>query len=217
MANEQASPSLDRFTAFALTALDREMLSMTDAEFTPHNWTDTTTLITANRLEDFKRYPSDLRKYLLWSQKTKAEYGSITNFVLKERLHWTPIDAEAAPPRFEIQSQQLFADERDFKVLRNDWPYGLEKGITHLVVWLKNAVPVDETTGDVTAESRESINRFVHEKFWLRLDDVVGKGYGQDHVVWFKNWVALQSVRGVDHVHVMVKDVPDNIIEEWTA
>jgi len=193
------------------------MLSMTDAEFTPHSWNETNTLITTNRLEDFKRYPSDLRKYLLWSQKTKAEYGSITNFVLKERLHWTPIDANSAPPRFEVQNQELFGDERDFKVLRNDWPYGLEKRITHLVVWLKNVVPVDETTGDVTVGSRERINGFVHERFSRRLDDIFGVDRGKDHVVWFKNWVALQSVRGVDHVHVMVKNVPDEIIEEWTA
>lgn len=217
MANEQPVPSLDQFDAFPLTALDREMLSMTDGEFTPHSWTDIRRLVAENKLEDFKRFPSDLRRYIVWSQKTKAAYGSITNFVIKERLHWTPIDAKATPPVFEVRNQELFADENDFEVLRNDWPYGLDKDITHLVVWLKNVVPIDEATGDLTAVSRRDIHRFVEERFMERLRLVAGMSDPLDHVVWFKNPVALQSVRGVDHVHVMVRDVPEEIIQEWTA
>ncbi|GAB7341420.1 hypothetical protein MBLNU457_7668t1 [Dothideomycetes sp. NU457] len=217
MTNEQSNPSLDQFNAFPLTALDREMLAMTDDEFTPHSWTNIIHLVDKNRLEDFKRYPSDLRRYLLWSQKTKAEYGSITNFVIMERLHWTPTDAKATPPVFEVRDQELFADENDFKVLRNDWPYGLDRGITHLVVWLKNVVPIDEATGDLTTDSRRDIHGFVEERFKKRLENVSGVSNPSDHVVWFKNPVALQSVRGVDHVHVMVRNVPEEIIDEWTA
>lgn len=190
---------------------------MTDDEFIPHSWTETVRLIKENKLEDFKRYPSDLRRYLVWSQKTKADYGSITNFVLKERLEWTPTDAKATPPVFEVRNQELFADENDFKVLRNDWPYGLEKGMTHLVVWLKNVVPINEATGDLTTTSRRDIAGFVEKRFVQRLKLVAGLNDPSDRVAWFKNPVALQSVRGVDHVHVMVRDVPEAIIEEWTA
>jgi len=190
---------------------------MTDDEFTAHSWTEVICLVDENKLEDFKRNPSDLRKYLVWSQKTKAEYSSITNFVLKERLHWTPTNAKATPPQFEVRNQELFADENDFKVLRNDWPYGLDRGITHLVVWLKNVVPINEATGDLTTNSRRDISGFVERRFTERLKLVAGVSDPSDHVVWFKNPVALQSVRGVDHVHVMVRDVPEEIIKEWTA
>lgn len=38
---------------------------------------------------------------------------------------------------------------------------------------------------------------------------------GRERVLWFKNWVSLQSVRGVDHVHVLVKDAPRELLERW--
>ena len=34
--------------------------------------------------------------------------------------------------------------------------------------------------------------------------------------MWFKNWKALQSVPGMEHVHVLVREVPDEIVAEWT-
>jgi hypothetical protein len=35
--------------------------------------------------------------------------------------------------------------------------------------------------------------------------------------MWFKNWKSLQSVPGMEHVHVLVRDVPEDIIAEWTG
>lgn len=37
----------------------------------------------------------------------------------------------------------------------------------------------------------------------------------KSRVMWFKNWVSLQSVRGVDHVHVLVKDAPESLLQQW--
>lgn len=37
----------------------------------------------------------------------------------------------------------------------------------------------------------------------------------RERVMWFKNWVSLQSVRGVDHVHVLVRDPPEGLMREW--
>jgi len=55
--------------------------------------------------------------------KIKKRYGAVMQFVLNERLHWTNLESRGAP--FE------FAD--DYKILHNDWPYGLERGIVHLI------------------------------------------------------------------------------------
>jgi hypothetical protein len=38
-----------------------------------------------------------------------------------------------------------------------------------------------------------------------------------DRVMWFKNWVQLQSVRALEHVHVLVKDVTREDLEFWTG
>ena len=97
----------------------------------------------------------------------------------------------------------MFEDVDDYKILRNDWPYGLAPEISHLVVWLKNRVRVDES-GDLTKEERGRIESFVRRTFG-----------GEDRVLWFKNWGTLQSVRGIDHVHVLVRDVDEGVINGW--
>lgn len=107
-----------------------------------------------------------------------------------------------------------FADPSDYKILRNDWPYGLAPGIVHLVVWLRTPVPVKEDGGDLTEESRGLIEGFVKRVFVGRLEREGFDG-AEGQVLWFKNWSALQSVRSLEHVHILVRDVPDHILEEW--
>ncbi|KAK3722947.1 hypothetical protein LTR37_002092 [Vermiconidia calcicola] len=194
---------------FPLTAIDRELLSMRDEDFHKITWDDLKNIIADNRLEQLKRIPSDLRRYLAWSYNIKKNYGGILNFVIKERLHWTPLSS-TGPPLFEHRSDIPFADRSDFVVLVNDWPYGFDEGIIHIVVWSKTPIPVDDVQGDVTPESRRLIEELVEQYFMREL-----KG-GREQVMWFKNWVSLQSVRGVDHVHVLARDVPDDVIKRWT-
>jgi hypothetical protein len=79
------------------------------------------------------------------------------------------------------------------------------------VVWSKTPIPTDEKTGDVTEESRRIIEEFVRRTFVERLNG------DADRVMWFKNWVQLQSVRALEHVHVLVKDVKRTDIEFWTG
>jgi hypothetical protein len=93
----------------------------------------------------------------------------------------------------------------------NDWPYGLTPNITHIVVWTRTAIPTDPATGDVTDESRRLIRDFVKTYFAEGL----GPG-GEERVMWFKNWVALQSVRALEHIHVLVRGVDPAVIAEWT-
>lgn len=161
----------------------------------------------ANDLDLFKRTPSDLRRYIYWTRDTKAQYGSITAFILAHRLPtvW-------GQPPFIPASTVPFADPSDYKVLINDWPYGLEPGIVHLVVWTRTLIATTPEKGDMTPESRAVINDFVQRYFIEPL----GPG-GEKRVLWFKNWVALQSVRALEHFHVMVRDVDDYMLERWTG
>ncbi|EDN07333.1 GIG1(induced by GlcNAc in Ca), DUF3605 superfamily domain-containing protein [Histoplasma capsulatum] len=172
---------------FNLTDVDRNVLSQTDDEFVYHDWADLKSIIAANNLEVLRRKPSDLRRYIAWTTDIKAQYGSITNYIYPS----------------------------DYKILRNDWPYGVTSDITHLVIWLKNSIPVREDSGDMTEESRTLINDFVMRTFVARLEKLFRDA--KDRVLWFKNWTSLQSVRAVEHVHVVVRDAPDEIITEWTG
>ncbi|KAF4555735.1 Hypothetical protein D9617_2g056980 [Elsinoe fawcettii] len=200
-----------------LTAIDRELLAMKDEDFHRITWDDLRHIIlVSNALEELKRLPSDLRRYVAWSASIKAQYGSITSYVIQERLHWTPVNPADAIPSFMYYNSTPFADTRDYQILLNDWPYGLVDGITHIVVWTKALIDVDDVNGDVTPESRKLIEDFVDRTFSKRLDQVFGAGQGKERVLWFKNWVSLQSVRGVDHVHIMVRDAPKEVLDEWT-
>jgi hypothetical protein len=64
----------------------------------------------------------------------------------------------------------------------------------------------------MTPESRALVQSFVKKTFI----DALGPD-GEDRVLWFKNWVALQSVRALEHVHVLVRNADADILERWTG
>ena len=160
-----------------------------------------------NDLAALKRRPSDLGRYIKWTTETKAKHGSMSNYILTHRL-----PAAWGRPPLTPASPVPFESESDYKVLLNDWPYGLEPGITHLVVWSRTAIPSDTDTGDMTSQGRALVGSFVR-RFFV---DSLGAG-GEERVLWFRNWVALQSVRSLEHVHVLVRDVDDDVLERWTG
>jgi len=89
-------------------------------------------------------------------------------------------------------------------------------------VWTRTGIPVDGAVGGLTAESRALVEAFVRRVFVRRLEGQDGgkgerSGNGAERVLWFKNWGSLQSVRALEHFHVLVRDVPEEIVEEWTG
>lgn len=130
----------------------------------------------------------------------------MTNYLLTHRLP----KAWGSPP-FTPSSSVPFEDKSDYSILINDWPYGLTSDITHIVVWSRTIIDTDSGNGDMTAESREVVSNFVKRVFVEKLGLE-----GEAKVLWFKNWVALQSVRALEHIHVMVKDASKELLEEWT-
>ncbi len=79
------------------------------------------------------------------------------DFILSQRLGWElPITPRGGKP---------FEEEGDVKVLRNDWPYGIDGRIVHLVVWTKFGLEDDEETGDLTGEARRVIEGWVRGRF----------------------------------------------------
>ncbi|KAL9112556.1 MAG: hypothetical protein Q9227_003127 [Pyrenula ochraceoflavens] len=146
----------------------------------------------------------------------------MTNFICQRRLHWPLLPESTAEtgPLFAFKNATPFADPDDYKTLPNDWPYGLESGIVHIVVWLKTRIATAPPDGHLTSEGRELVEGFVKKMFaetvaevdGTKVEDVMGR-----KVMWFKNWTALQSVPGLEHVHVLVRNVQQEIIEGWTG
>ncbi|MCJ1315288.1 hypothetical protein MMC15_000605 [Xylographa vitiligo] len=188
---------------------------MEDNDFSPHTWEELRTLIADNNLAALRRKPSEAVTYRSWIEKIKPAYGSATNYLCQERLHWNPLPISNADTRlsFSYESNILFSTPGDYKILRNDWPYAVTPDITHLVVWVKNRIRTDRETGDLTPESRLAVDNFVQTTFV----DRIGASNASDYVLWFKNWSGLQSVPGIDHVHVLVRNVPDSVLTDWTG
>lgn len=96
------------------------------------------------------------------------------------------------------RGKQLADGERrteDICILYNDWPYGIDADIIHLVVWTKFELADDPATGELTAEARNMIEQYVQRTFC---------SVAAESVVWFKNWKSLKSVHAVEHFHVML-------------
>lgn len=195
---------------FALTSIDWQQLSLTDDEYTPHSWTDLKHLIEADRLDELKRWPSQLKAYLAWTAHVKREYGSSTTYLLTQRLFWKPVDDASGGIAFNVRDVVPFADPKDFAILRNDWPYGHEEGIRHICVWLKQRLPVDEH-GALSDEGRRMVEELVEKEFRTKSKET--ERYSK--VLWFKNTTNLQSVRSLEHLHVLVRNVDEEVLKQW--
>lgn len=157
-----------------------------------------------NRIDRFQRVPSDLRKYLEYTARIKAEYGSVMRFVVKERLCWGDGDVQDLRPK-----GAPFEFDEDIRILYNDWPYGIDTDIIHLVVWTKFELADDPATGELTSEARAAIEDYVQTTFCSRVPP--------QQVVWFKNWKSLKSVHAVEHFHVMLHRPDLEFMQEITG
>lgn len=126
-------------------------------------------------------------------------------FVVKERLHWGDGDSpEDLKPR-----GRPFEFDEDIRILYNDWPYGIDTDIIHLVVWTKFELADDPTTGVLTDEAREAVEQYVQKTFCSRM--------APESVVWFRNWKSLKSVHAVEHFHVMLHRPDMAFVREITC
>ncbi|PVH85383.1 hypothetical protein DL98DRAFT_409265 [Cadophora sp. DSE1049] len=198
---------------FHLTETDRATLSMTDEEFVPYTWKDLKAAIAKNDLSILPRSPSNLRRYIDWSQEIISNKSSTATFLLQSRLLW--VDPESSqPPDRQIRpnNPEPFADESDYKIIYNDWPYGLTVDITHVVVWMKTRLAVNEQ-GELTPESKARVEEFVDRTFTQRMRI---EGASDDSVMYFKNIPKLQSVGTVEHFHVLLRGAKKGLLDEWT-
>ncbi|KAF2018648.1 hypothetical protein BU24DRAFT_418167 [Aaosphaeria arxii CBS 175.79] len=194
---------------FQLTEVDWHQLSITDDQFEPHTWENLHHLISTNQLDELKRWPSFLKAYLAWTAHVKAKYGSATQYLLQQRLFWEPLSTNG-PLRFPLKSETPFDNPEDYKIIKNDWTYAVTEGIAHIVVWSKKPLPVD-SEGALTAEGWKIVVDFIDREFRQKVGE---KAVGEK-VQWFKNTTNLQSVRSLEHVHVLVKDADEQVLRQW--
>ncbi|KAG9199112.1 hypothetical protein G6514_009030 [Epicoccum nigrum] len=175
---------------------DQRIIGTPDEEYALLTWLEVRELVRIDRIDKFHRKPSELRRYRAFTYRLVKEYGSIMNFILNERLQWSSMQPRG----------KAFEFDEDIKILYNDWPYGIDPDIVHLVVWTKFELPDDEETGRCTAESRQEIDDYVQKTFAPKVKELV----------WFKNWKSLKSVHAVEHFHVMLYKPDRDFLKQIT-
>ncbi|CAK7233530.1 hypothetical protein SCUCBS95973_008625 [Sporothrix curviconia] len=209
---DQRTPTCPDFLR-SLSAKDQRIVGTPQADFAVLSWPDVREIVANNELDRFQRDPLALRRYLAYGWGLKQQYGSAVDFVLQERLRWTAAELQerAAEKTAAENSSSVpdFSQADDIKVLCNDWPYGIDERIVHLVVWTKFLLAEDPATGDLTDAARAAIAAYVDTTFG-------GAHMPPEHVVWFKNWQSLKSVLLVEHFHVMLFDPPAELIARIT-
>ncbi|KAH7035215.1 uncharacterized protein B0I36DRAFT_317879 [Microdochium trichocladiopsis] len=159
----------------SLSAKDEGIIGTPDAEYRVASWHEVQQIIADNRLDAFRRVPSQLRRYLEYNWKLRRDHGSVMKFVLSERLGWDVValpssslpngDYHTAGKAEQNAAREPFANDDDIKILWNDWPYGIDPKIVHLVVWTKFDLEEDPVTTDLTDRARRQIDDYVADKF----------------------------------------------------
>ncbi|KAK4659130.1 hypothetical protein QC762_107490 [Podospora pseudocomata] len=186
-----------------LNPKDLSIISTPDSHYEIESWPTVLSKIRSYRPDLFQRIPSDLRRYHEFCYNIKQQYGSVMNFILSQRLGWEhPIIPKGDEP---------FECEEDVKILRNDWPYGIDGKIVHLVVWVKFELEAEGEKGDLTEKETKVVGEWVRKKF------VVEGGLEEGRVVWFRNWTCLKSVKSVEHFHVMLFDPDKELVDGLTG
>lgn len=97
----------------------------------------------------------------------------------------------------------------DLQVLFNDWPYGLDKRITHLCVWTKFELKEKEGSDELDPDMKKKIEDYVDKTFIQKL--------GKDNVAWWKNPKKLKTVQAVEHFHVLLFQADEEFLAEVTG
>ena len=109
---------------------DAAILSTPDAQYHILTWPEVQAIIASNTIDVLQRVPSALRRYMEFNYELKKKYGSVMRFILLERLGWGEDAGDV------ISDGSRFDGGADVKVLWNDWPYGIDERIVHLVSFI---------------------------------------------------------------------------------
>lgn len=151
-----------------------------------------------NDLGALYRNQATTDRYRQFRAQCHRDQESVVQFIIKKRLGWISEDGQIdTMPR----SRKLFTDQRDVKIIENDFPYHFDKSVTHIVCWSRAPILCDPESpiGDVSPWTRLVIDAFVRKNFPQESEE--------GRLLWFRNFPSLQSVAELSHVHLLVKDL----------
>lgn len=180
----------------------------------PIGWDELRRLVEQNEIESMRRDPKVLEKYRAYKERLQQTNQSLFSHLVINELRWADpeilkevADIEELPKKLNLKpkDRRLLANADDIKILMNDFPYYFDANLTHLCIWTKVDIKSDPSSekGDISPKTRLIIERYVNKTFVEYL------GISKDRILWFRNWSALQSVKNLSHIHVVIRDISD--------
>lgn len=182
-----------------------DMPSASKVSERPYTWPEVKDIVRYNDLDAFARLGAQTESYLAFKRLLKQQNLTVFRHIVTQTLGWRRLEelegVKDDKITVEASGDPIFTHPDDLKIVRNDFPYYFEDDVTHLCVWTKRRIESDPNSsiGDLSQETRNIIERYVDQTF------VKGLGIPRENLVWFRNWEALQSVKEISHVHVVVK------------
>lgn len=180
------SPKISKIGDFSLTYHYCDLMpNPSKIKQNPYSWEEVGYIVNTNQLELLARSKQETERYLTFKSWLKNHQLQIQDYIIQQELKWTD----------STSNNQLFTNSNDVKILLNKFPYYFEDSITHLCIWTKVDIPNDPQSdiGDISTTTRSLIDKYV------------GKTFPNHPFLWFRNWANLQLVKLISHVHVLVK------------
>lgn len=185
-------------------------------------WEDCGDIIARNALEEFCRNAEQTSIYHALKTKLQEQHSTVFKHVLNTQLGWYDPKLNGNKSIQELQDTEIvvsvaneadqqrpvYSDDSQIKILLNDFPYDIASEITHFVVWYRGTVPVTDDKGDISDETRNQMYQYVRRTF------VEGGQIPETEVLWFRNWLAIQSIKGINHIHVLVRGLTETQVSD---
>ncbi|KAI8060577.1 hypothetical protein BC940DRAFT_323169 [Gongronella butleri] len=151
-------------------------VELADEVFT---WEEVCHYVQSNQIKRIHRHPSVQVVYQQWLTETLRTYGTIEDYLLATKL--APFKTAVAD---DDDAFSASAGSPPVILLPNDFPYSVERGIDHQLLWSK---------------------RLLSESF---VEHFLRDHYDAFKVEWvyFVNPPEVQSVKKLPHVHIFLRN-----------
>lgn len=144
------------------------------------NWNELKEIIEKKEFEKLGRFPEELQKYKMILNQIKEEFFTIDDFILYKFFKFP----------YQIQNGKkkiIFLKTEDIQkkiLVLNDFPYAIEEGIQHYLLWSLHELTLLE------------IEEFLKQTFSIQKKDYL----------YFINPENLKSIKNIFHIHIFVKN-----------
>ncbi|KAL3233758.1 Uncharacterized protein RNJ44_03798 [Nakaseomyces bracarensis] len=166
------------------------------------SWAEIKDIIASGELQRLKRAPEETARYHEHKRILAEQNVEIGDYILGQ-LGWSVTElGEINQISDDARLQKSFSSTELYKLSLNDFPYDFEEDVCHLLIWSKINLPLyssDDDNAEIRQDMHDKIEQFIKRNLQTYLDPKT------DDYGWFINYRSLQSIRGISHVHLLIR------------